>query len=139
MGSGLRASAQRRKARLCPLMRVELSAHPSSARLARQVVRELCEQANLDVDTSLLCVSELVTNALLHAAPPFELEVVVNQRSLRVAVRDGSIQQVLPRQPVRDDATSGRGLEMVGALATRWGVDTGERGKVVWFELDASG
>jgi anti-sigma regulatory factor (Ser/Thr protein kinase) len=119
-------------------MRVELPLHPSSAGLARGVVRGACRQANVDGDIALLCASELVTNALVHGAPPIELEVVVTGRCLRVAIYDGSMAEAVPRHPVTADATSGRGLGIVEALATRWSVERTGGGKVVWFELHGS-
>ncbi len=119
-------------------MRVELPLHPSSAGLARRMVRRACERAKVDGDVALLCASELVTNALVHAAPPIELEVVVTGQCLRVAIYDGSTAEAIPRHPVTPDATSGRGLSIVDAMATRWSAELIGSGKVVWFELDAS-
>lgn len=117
-------------------MRVELPLHPSSAGLARGMVRGACERVNVDGDVALLCASELVTNALVHAVPPIELEVVLTTRCLRVAIYDGSTAEAVPRHPVTPDATSGRGLSIVEALATRWSVEPTGSGKVVWFELE---
>ncbi len=80
-----------------------------------------------------LLVSELTTNALRHAAGPFEVRVRAEPR-VRVEVRDSSTR--LPT--VRDlDATeeSGRGLHIVGELARAWGTEERADGKVVWFEL----
>lgn len=119
-------------------MRVPLPPDPSSARVARRTVREACERAGVPEDVAVLCTSELVTNAVLHATPPIELEVLLSQRRLRVAVYDGSRDDVAPRRPVRNDTTSGRGLAMVEMLATAWSVEATPAGKVVWFEVDCS-
>lgn len=117
-------------------MRLELPPDPSSARLARRAVREVCERAGVPEEVPLLCASELVTNAVLHAAPPIELEILLLEGRIRVAVYDGSTGDVARRRPVRDDTTSGRGLAIVETLAAAWRVEATPHGKVVWFELD---
>src|SRR5690348_5410779 len=87
------------------------------------------------VDDAVLLVSELVTNALLHArsAPVVELEYDADH--LRCVVVDSS--PVPPRRRrYAEDAVTGRGIALVETLASRWGVDAnGESGKRVWFEL----
>jgi anti-sigma regulatory factor (Ser/Thr protein kinase) len=86
-------------------------------------------------DVAVLLVSELVTNAFVHGAPPVELRARRTAEGLRVEVRDGA-----PEQPVmRDtplDLPGGQGLRLVDALATRWGWSAAEVGKAVWFEID---
>ena len=88
-----------------------------------------------DVDTALLLVSEVVTNALLHGAAPRTLQVDVRPDTIRVEVADGS--PVLPRvHGFASTATTGRGLRLLDSLASRWGADPDPRdGKVVWFEV----
>ena len=115
-----------------------VSAEGSSARSARAAVHDLCAHASVataTTDVAVLLVSELVTNAYEHTGGPAVVDVVVDDRSLRVAVEDGD-----PRIPVaRDidvDAERGRGLMLVAALASRWGAAPTGRGKSVWFELD---
>ena len=85
--------------------------------------------------TAMLLVTELSTNAVLHAATPYS--VSLEQRSdggLRIGVSDGS-----PRKPrARDygiDATTGRGLGLVGSLAVAWGTSSLPNGKTVWCDL----
>jgi hypothetical protein len=84
-----------------------------------------------------LLVSELVTNAVLHAGTPLDVVLRLGADRLRVEVRDGS-----PRLPERKHyattASTGRGLLLVEALAAAWGVEEAGGGKVVWFELVAS-
>lgn len=86
------------------------------------------------VDTCVLLVSELATNAVLHARTPFT--VTVEQLPvLRVEVHDDD-----PRLPhARDygpEAASGRGLHLVEALSQSSGTVTHPSGgKSVWFEL----
>lgn len=119
--------------------RIVLSPQPESAGRARIAVRELLTRCALDelVDTATLLVSELVTNAVLHAATPVELRCHVEAETLCVQVGDRS--SVLPgRRHYDDDALTGRGLGMVELLAAAWGIEGDEHGKTVWFQL-ASG
>ena len=87
-----------------------------------------------DTDTVLLLVSEVVTNAVRHAATSFELTITVDGREVMVAVVDhdgGHRPQV--RNPKPHD-TSGRGLRIVDELATSWGTDVvATDAKRVWF------
>ena len=116
-----------------------LPPEPASALAARAFARDVLstwrEADAADIVT--LLVSELVTNAVLHAGSKVEISIRHVGRWLRVEVADGS--PVLPGQ--RDytpDASTGRGLSLVEALADSWGVDSrGDSGKVVWFEVTA--
>ena len=81
--------------------------------------------------TAALLISELSANCALHARTTFTVRVELADELVRLAVSDGS-----RRTPaVRDygtEATTGRGLRMVGQLATEWGVELHEDGKTVW-------
>jgi anti-sigma regulatory factor (Ser/Thr protein kinase) len=118
--------------------RAQLQPVPESVGQARRLVRAALavHAADLDVDVAVLLTSEVVTNALLHARSPMTLAVQVGPNTLRVAVHDGSS---VPPQ-LRDytaTAGTGRGLQLVQALASRWGLDVAANGngKWVWFEL----
>lgn len=91
------------------------------------------------IDEATLLVSEVVTNAVLHAATGIELICTVETGRLCVEVRDRS--PVLPgRRHYHDDAMTGRGLGMVEELASAWGVEPAPTGgKTVWFELVVRG
>jgi anti-sigma regulatory factor (Ser/Thr protein kinase) len=87
------------------------------------------------VDATALVVSELVTNAVLHARTPLEVTLVQERDGVRVAVRD-----LADGQPARRDspslASTGRGLVLLEALALSWGVDRHPGGgKTVWALL----
>ncbi|MCC9310454.1 ATP-binding protein [Kitasatospora sp. RB6PN24] len=86
-------------------------------------------------DTAELLASELLTNALLHSGTGADLAAVVTpEHRLRIEVSDGGTG--LPRPRAADaDATGGRGLLLVDALADDWGVRLRASGKVTWFEL----
>ncbi|MFC9287583.1 SpoIIE family protein phosphatase [Streptomyces sp. NPDC057052] len=112
---------------------------PRSVAEARRFVRSALEDVLSPdaVDTAALLVSELVTNALLHARTEVEVELVVRAAggAVRVAVSDrrpdrGPVPYTYPAY-----AGTGQGLALVGRLASRYGVDTGEETKTVWFEL----
>lgn len=116
--------------------RLDLDPHPSSARVVRQAVAAFCGGRDVDLDTVLLCASEIVTNALLHGKPPLSLELLADGSRLRVSVFDSGEDPVAPRGELVTVATSGRGLAIVEVLSSRWAVEqTARGGKVVWFEV----
>ncbi|HEU5035322.1 MAG TPA: SpoIIE family protein phosphatase [Mycobacteriales bacterium] len=82
-----------------------------------------------------LVVTELVTNATLHGAPPIVVRVAPHPDGVRIEVQDGG--HTLPvRTRHSVEAMTGRGLDLVAAIATSWGVEAGSgAGKVVWAEL----
>jgi anti-sigma regulatory factor (Ser/Thr protein kinase) len=81
--------------------------------------------------------SELATNVVLHANTDFTVVVRYNGARVRVEVGDGSRAAPVQRSS-RPQDTSGRGLMMVDAMASDWGVTDTLHGKRVWFELPAS-
>lgn len=94
-----------------------------------------------EVEAAKLVVSELVTNAVLHApeSPTISLDLRLTDDAVRVLVTDGGLGE--PERRVHPDpGTSevGRGIRLVDALTDRWGTDThGRDGKTVWCELRA--
>lgn len=87
----------------------------------------------------LLVVSELVTNACLHADGPDEIRIARTPKALRVEVADGGAGQPAPRTPHRAGRPGGHGMFIVQRLCLDWGVVRvpGEPGKTVWAELAA--
>jgi anti-sigma regulatory factor (Ser/Thr protein kinase) len=125
-----------------PLNRPALSlgSGPRGVQDARRWVVGTCHDiARSDlVECAELGVSELVTNALLHAGPPLSVRVRGTREHPRVEVRDGSVE--LPQMPAAGPAddddlmlTFGRGLSIVARCSTAWGVEVEEDGKLVWF------
>lgn len=125
-----------------PLNRPALSlgSGPRGVQDARRWVVGICREigrADL-VECAELGVSELVTNALLHARPPLAVRVRGTREHPRVEVLDGSAEppempmtRLLPEEDLL--LTFGRGLGIVARCATAWGVDLEKDGKTVWF------
>ena len=115
---------------------VALRPEPESVRQARRYVSDELTSIGFDeaAMTAELLVSELVTNAILHARTSVHVTVSADGELVRVAVADESVRAPRQRRHSVESGT-GRGLRLVEQMATRWGVDIGSAGKVVWFEL----
>jgi GAF domain-containing protein/serine phosphatase RsbU (regulator of sigma subunit)/anti-sigma regulatory factor (Ser/Thr protein kinase) len=111
----------------------------SSASEARRFLTETVGSWGLHPDAAhdaALVLTELVTNAVLHTRSPVRLVARRLPGTLRVEVHDGS--HVLPTRRSHDvEASTGRGLELVDSVSSRWGVHATDAGKAVWFEVRA--
>lgn len=118
-------------------MRRRLEPHPSSVAAARGLIRRTLADCGRDElgESAELAVSEVVTNALVHAGTPVEVAVSVHDAGLRVEVSDGSPHLPSPRRYTALAGT-GRGLRMLESLVDQWGVEPRDGGKTVWFELN---
>ncbi len=89
------------------------------------------------VDDVLLLVTELVTNAVVHAGTEVELTLEARPDAVFASVGDRYSARSLPTEArvPRDDSESGRGIFLVHAISTRWGVEHTGFGKHVWFEV----
>ncbi|WP_110208896.1 ATP-binding protein [Nocardioides daejeonensis] len=120
-----------------------LEASPQSAKDARRWAAEACLHLGRPdlVASAELAISELVTNALLHAVPPIRLSVHGTPAHPRFEVSDGSAAPPIPhpRGGADDDllSTIGRGLTLVAMSSTAWGAYIRSDGKTVWFEPSA--
>ncbi|MFI5822070.1 SpoIIE family protein phosphatase [Streptomyces rishiriensis] len=111
---------------------------PEASRHARRFTRRTLRVWGVTetaMDSALLVVSELVTNALVHTGGPVRLDLSLIGSRLRVAVTDAS-----PRTPVKPtdpgwEATGGRGILLVEAVSDAWGTVPVSGGKQVWSEL----
>jgi GAF domain-containing protein len=104
----------------------------------RAAVREAVAGCSPDlVHAAELVATELATNAVLHGEGEAAVTIAVVAGTIRLDVTDGS-----PRAPLvgsgSTDGMTGRGLGVVARLATRWGVEVIDGGKVVWAELEPS-
>ena len=108
---------------------------------ARRWVVSTCTDIGRDdlVECAEVGVSELVTNALLHGAPPITVRVRGTREHPRVEVRDTSPDPPdLPGTTESEDEadlllTFGRGLSIVARASDAWGVEVEEDSKTVWF------
>ncbi|MGW6919343.1 ATP-binding protein [Kitasatospora sp. NPDC054939] len=89
----------------------------------------------LVVEDVLLMVSELVTNACLHAGGPLELRLIRTPDRLRVEVFDASPVVPMLRRPGEAGRPGGHGLRVVSRLARSWGAQPAGTGKAVWLEV----
>jgi anti-sigma regulatory factor (Ser/Thr protein kinase) len=118
---------------------LQLTPEPRSVRTARVwVMGELEALGREDLqDAAELGVSELVTNAILHADPPITIRLGGTAAHPRVEVADTSPVPPAVRNMNREDqmlATIGRGLGIVSMYSSTWGAEISTQGKVVWFE-----
>jgi anti-sigma regulatory factor (Ser/Thr protein kinase) len=111
---------------------LSLRPDPAEVSVARRFVADSLTDNGRDPDTAVLLVSELVTNAVVHAETPIRLTLRYEGPLVKIEVHDDSDRMPIARE-VEADATSGRGLKLVEAFADEWGVRPipGD-GKVVW-------
>ena len=109
----------------------------ASAGEARRLLRSALAEAGRTrwTDAGCLALTEVVTNAVLHAHTPIGVRLEVGADQLRAEVQDAN--SYLPRQRPHDEhATVGRGMALVAAVTDACGVRSlSEGGKVVWFAL----
>jgi CheY-like chemotaxis protein len=116
---------------------IDLPRELGSVREARRFVTKRIVEWALDplLDDALLIVSELTTNAITHAHSPCGLRLVRTPSTLRIEVADQGAGAPEP-QPPSTTEESGRGVHLVAALTTAWGIEVVEgEGKLVWAEL----
>lgn len=134
---------------MCRVVTHPLGSGAGAAAQARALTRDRLRRwavGQLTADATLL-VSELVTNAVLHARTEVTLTLAVADGVLEVGVADGAAHLPVPRdgtdpqgrragpRPIRWTAEGGRGLHLLETLAESWGVAVGADGKQVWFCL----
>ena len=118
---------------------IELPPRAQSAQDARRFVHDQCEHWGCRdlIDAAMLIVSELVTNAVIHAATPAELRAEWSHGVLRLEVLDHAEGSPPDPRIASPDDEGGRGLFLVDALSAAWGVEPRESGKVIWAEVAA--
>lgn len=115
--------------------KIELAAEVASCSIARRFVQDTLARAPDDLrNKASLLLSEVFTNALLHAVGPVTVEVQQRGAAYRIAVSDRSSAPPVEKGYRADDAT-GRGLHLLDRLAAAWGWERTGFGKVVWFDL----
>jgi anti-sigma regulatory factor (Ser/Thr protein kinase) len=89
------------------------------------------------VESAALCLSELVTNAVIHTHGGYLVRVVSYDGRVRVSVRDAGSSGAARVTPATDPLqVHGRGLQVVEAMATSWGHEVDDGGLSVWFEIE---
>ena len=107
----------------------------SSVRAVRSFIASATDLPEEQEVTVALLASELAANSVLHARTAYLVGINAGFGRVRVSVTDSS--PCLPVMKLHSmEAATGRGLRLVQALADRWGVDSHEPGKTVWFEFD---
>ncbi|MFP5371306.1 MAG: ATP-binding protein [Actinomycetes bacterium] len=114
--------------------RHELPCDLSANAQARALVESACGDwgvAGRFPDATLV-TTELVTNAVMHAAGTSVFIVSLDRHGLHVAVRDGSPSGTRAIRTGTDLSGAGRGLHLVAELSRAWGVAPHADGKTVW-------
>lgn len=119
----------------------ELRAGPRTAEEARLFLSAALESLNVDVDkdAARLLTSEIASNAVRHGKEPIDVSVSVEEQGLFVSVFDRG--SGFDRDDLRFDrglsleTEGGRGLQLVHALSSDWGVERSVDGTEVWFRL----
>jgi anti-sigma regulatory factor (Ser/Thr protein kinase) len=123
---------------------VLLESSPQASSAARHFLRARLAEWDVDddaTDNALLCLSELVTNAVIHAGTASELRATLEGGVLTVIVRDlGGLGRPADEAELAGDLDPlrvyGRGLMLVDALSDRWGSERDVTGTTVWFALE---
>lgn len=139
--------------------RVRFVAEPESVPVARRFVTDSVLGSGLTglAEDAAVLVTELSSNAALHSGSRyFDVVVQASPRAVRIGVVDeGHGAHVAPRRSplatlepdddldpltaLASEATTGRGLVIVSAVADRWGIHQTAAGKIVWGELSTEG
>ena len=131
---------------MCRVVTQELEPEMGAVADARRAVTSALRRwdlLSLAPDAELL-VSELVTNALIHARTGIALTLAVADGTLEVGVADRSTDVVPPPRAGEDAGAAavadwrlegGRGLQLVELVSDEWGVAVMPEGKQVWFRI----
>jgi anti-sigma regulatory factor (Ser/Thr protein kinase) len=118
----------------------EFPADSSASPMARRALAGWLAGWEVDedvADTAALCLSELVTNAIIHSGTTPRVTARLDAERLLVLVQDqghrGTARRSEDHEP---EDISGRGLMLVESLATAWSAEHSADGTTVWFELD---
>ncbi|MGH9079498.1 MAG: ATP-binding protein [Acidimicrobiales bacterium] len=120
-------------------MKVEQGFHASESSVAssRRFAYGTIADLSVDIQEAVaLMVSELATNAVVHAGGGFKVTIDRTQERLLVAIADTSDQLPLLRFPL-PSTPHGRGLRIVKELSDEWGTTPApDGGKTIWFQMN---
>src|SRR3954463_6500048 len=117
---------------------MSLAPDPGAPQQARRFIAATLEDPGLDEtrEVAELLVSELVTNAIVHAASPVEVEIERDDTGVLVRVRDADTGPLVMRAGgVSELDEGGGGFLLVDRLAESWGTEHHGGRKCVWFRL----
>jgi hypothetical protein len=108
-------------------------------RLARAFVKDTLLEWHRrdDVDGCLMVVTELVTNAILHARSDCTVSLRRRPDGVRIVVGDANTETPVRRWP-SPSVPGGRGLQLIESISHRWGHRTTDGGKLVWADVAAT-
>ncbi|HEX3899435.1 MAG TPA: SpoIIE family protein phosphatase [Mycobacteriales bacterium] len=120
---------------MLPVCELTLGPEPDAVPKARRFTAQwFADEPDHLVDDAAQVVSELVTNAILHGEEPVTLRLSRTGNALRLEVEDaGHTMPIVSRASA--DTMTGRGLSLIAALASGWGVTESPGGKIVWAEI----
>jgi len=121
--------------------RLDLPARLASPGKARAVIRSVCRAWDVEdgvCEDAELVATELVANVVDHARTSCTLTVTANGEGVLIEVRDFYSCPPPQPQPFDPDNPRGRGLQVVAAVSSRWGVATFREGKSVWALLSGA-
>lgn len=116
---------------------ISLPADLSIGRVVRGAVRDRLDEWGVPDDASyraMIVATELASNALLHAAPPYLLRLSTDGRGVHISIHDSLVLTPSVRQ-YDALALTGRGLQLVADCSRSWGVRSREDGKEVWADV----
>ena len=127
--------------------RREFPPNPETAAAAREFVHDTLLTWGVPdpFDDVILLVSELVTNAVIHAESPLEVTVRRAEGSTEVMVTDSAPERAVPQAgplavdtspSTSEERSGGLGLALASAIASSWGVSYGPTDKAVWFRIE---
>jgi anti-sigma regulatory factor (Ser/Thr protein kinase) len=122
-------------------VQLEVGPDPAEVGRARRWARSRLVGSGIEDDeplaeTLILLISELVTNAVVHARSTVTVDLAVTDDGpVLVRVHDESPVRPIARRH-HADRPGGRGLHLLESLAARWGVEQTGTGKSIWFEVD---
>lgn len=116
---------------------VEFDGAPSSVAQARHFADAVLKASGATDDAWPVAqvVSELATNAVVHAGTAYVVSISHDASHIRVAVTDGRPLARASMRRLSNETTTGRGLRLVQSLGQAWGVDQTDAAKTVWCEL----
>lgn len=118
-------------------IRIPVPADPSAVGRVRRSMTRTLRAIGLDsiVDDFQIVASELVTNAVRYGSDPVEVAVSIHDSNLRISVTDSNLDSFPATKPPTDTEGSGRGLHLIAALSSAWGITEHDNRKTVWAEL----